>query len=67
VLGYIARGEIKRGAGLVGGQGLATTGLVLGYVSLVVAIGGALLGILLSFLGVVLPFGLLGCSLCAGL
>jgi hypothetical protein len=42
ILGHLARGDIKRSQGRVGGQGLATAGLVIGYLGLVftVAIGG---------------------------
>lgn len=49
VTGHMARGEIKRGNGLVDGDGLAVSGLVLGYAMVAVAI--------LSIIGVVLLFG----------
>jgi hypothetical protein len=44
VLGHLARGEIKRSGGRVGGKGLATAGLVIGYIglALTLVIGGAL-------------------------
>jgi hypothetical protein len=55
VLGYIAKGQIARSAGQRTGNELATAGRVLGYVSLGVAVVGALIA---------LPFGL-ACGLCA--
>jgi hypothetical protein len=38
VFGYQARGEIDRSNGAVGGRGLATAGIVIGWVGIVVAI-----------------------------
>jgi hypothetical protein len=66
-LGYAARAEIRRSDGRLVGSSLATTGLVLGYSSIVVAVVGTALGIGLSIVGVALPLGAAGCSLCAGL
>jgi hypothetical protein len=34
IFGHVAHGQIKRGQGSVTGGGLATTGLVLGYIAL---------------------------------
>jgi hypothetical protein len=44
VLGHLARGEIRRSGGRVGGTGIASAGLVLGYIglALTLVIGGAL-------------------------
>jgi hypothetical protein len=67
VLGYAARREIRRSDGRLLGSRLAAMGLALGYSSIVVAVMGAALGIGLSIVGVVLPLGVAGCSLCAGL
>lgn len=66
ILGYVARGEIRRSNGRLVGHSLATAGLVLGYSSLVVTVVGTALGIGLSFVGVALPLGTAGCGLCAG-
>jgi hypothetical protein len=43
ILGHLARGDIKRSQGRVGGRGLATAGLVIGYLGLAftLVIGGA--------------------------
>jgi hypothetical protein len=38
VLGHLARGEIRRSGGRIGGTGLATAGLVLGYLGLAVTV-----------------------------
>jgi hypothetical protein len=38
ICGHLARREIRAGMGRVGGDGMATAGLVLGYVHLLVAI-----------------------------
>jgi acyl carrier protein len=51
VLGHMARGEIRRSDGRVEGKGLATAGLVLGYVGLVVFLLVMLL--VISLVGVV--------------
>jgi hypothetical protein len=67
VLGYVARGQIKRRGGAVVGSRLAAAGLVLGYTHLGLAIAGTLAGALLAFLGVALPLGMVGCGLCTGL
>jgi hypothetical protein len=51
ISGYIAKNEIKNSAGRVGGNGLATTGLVLGWLNIVFACLGVCLVVLL-FTGV---------------
>jgi len=66
VLGHVAKVQIRDSRGAVGGDGLATAGLVLGYSSLGIAVAGVVVAIVLSILGIVLPFGLFGCALCAG-
>jgi dihydroorotate dehydrogenase len=56
ITGHIAKGEIKRSNGLVTGGGLATAGLILGY--LMIALGLCFLCIFgLTFAGLItLPF-----------
>ena len=49
VTGHIARREIRRSGGRLGGDGLATTGLALGYAGLAVLIALVLLAGLLFF------------------
>ncbi|QOW20400.1 DUF4190 domain-containing protein [Lysobacter ciconiae] len=49
VTGHMARSEIKRGNGTVEGDGLAVSGLVLGYAMVALAI--------ISIIGVLLLFG----------
>jgi hypothetical protein len=52
ILGHMAKGEIARSGGTIGGSGAATAGLVLGYIGLV----GGLLGI--CIFGALFAFGL---------
>ncbi len=54
ILGHMAMGEIKRSGGLMGGKGMATVGLILGYAAIV-----------LSLIGVILAISIFGCGLCA--
>ncbi|MFB0538155.1 MAG: DUF4190 domain-containing protein [Anaerolineae bacterium] len=58
ILGYMAKSEINSSAGQLEGSGLATTGVVLGYIGL----GLALLAIVAVLLG---WLGICGCSLCS--
>jgi membrane protein YqaA with SNARE-associated domain len=58
ILGYMAKSEINSKAGQLGGNDLATAGLVLGYIGL----GLTLLGIVAVILG---WLGICGCSLCS--
>jgi hypothetical protein len=58
ILGYMAKSEINSSAGQLEGSGLATAGLVLGYMGL----GLALLGIVAFILG---WLGICGCGLCS--
>jgi len=58
ILGYMAKSEIDNSAGQLEGSGLATAGLVLGYIGL----GLALLGVLAVILG---WLGFCGCGLCS--
>jgi hypothetical protein len=68
VLGHMAKNEIKASGGTLGGDGLATIGLILGYGSIALALLGAIIGTILAlFFGLALPFGLLGCGLCSSL
>lgn len=61
ITGHMAKNEIRRSGGLINGDGMATAGLVLGYVSLALAVLGMCLGAL-AIAGVIsIPLcGLLG-------
>ncbi len=38
ITGHMAKGEIKRGAGMLTGDGLATAGLILGYANIALGV-----------------------------
>lgn len=52
ICGHIAKSEIKKSAGTVGGNGLATAGLVLGYLSIALGVCLICVFILLPLVGV---------------
>lgn len=52
ITGYMARKEIRESAGALGGDGLATAGLVLGWIG----VGLAVIGICVTGVLVVIPF-----------
>jgi TctA family transporter len=58
IAGHIAKSEIKKSGGMVTGNGMATTGLILGY--LMIALGFCLTCIgILAFTGAItLPFAI---------
>jgi len=58
ITGHMAKSEINRYGGTVTGGGMATIGLILGYVALALGVCSCLAAILLSIFGVALPFGL---------
>jgi Domain of unknown function (DUF4190) len=47
ICGHIAKSEIKKSAGTVGGNGMATAGLIMGYLS--IALGICLICVLIIF------------------
>jgi hypothetical protein len=56
ITGHMAKKEIRASGGMLSGDGLATAGLILGYVNLAVSVIGICLA-LLAFAGVfTLPF-----------
>jgi len=59
VTGHMAKSEIRRSGGQLTGDGLATAGLILGYLAIVLAVIGLCLVIVLPLLG----FG--GLAICA--
>lgn len=56
ITGHMAKNEIRRSGGMLAGDGLATAGLVLGYVHLALALAGICL-VILAIAGIVtIPF-----------
>jgi hypothetical protein len=56
ITGHMAKNEIKKSAGMVAGNGMATAGLILGYVALALGLCAACV-FALSFAGLItLPF-----------
>jgi hypothetical protein len=56
ITGHMAKSEIKKSAGMVTGNGMATAGLILGYIMLAVGLCAACFAIL-AFAGLItLPF-----------
>ncbi len=66
ILGHVAKNEIRASSGSLGGDGMATAGLVLGYAGIGLAALGVILTIALAVLGIALPVGLFACGLCGG-
>ena len=61
ITGHMARGEIRRSAGAIDGNGYAIAGLVLGWGSVIVSIVGVLL-VVMFFGGIAALLGWLGIS-----
>lgn len=62
ILGYAAKNEIARSNGMVGGEGLAKGGIILGWIGVGLAIIGICL-VVLVFAGLLtLPFGATFCD-----
>ncbi len=61
ITGHMARGEIRRSAGAINGDGFAIAGLVLGWGSVIVSIVGVLL-VVMFFGGIAALLGWLGIS-----
>jgi hypothetical protein len=60
ISGYIAKNEITNSGGRIGGNGMATTGLVLGWLNIALTCIGACLAILIFTGTLTLPFFLQG-------
>ena len=52
ITGHMAKNEIKKSAGMVTGNGLATAGLILGYVSIALGVCLICVVIILPLLGI---------------
>jgi hypothetical protein len=56
ITGHMAKNEIKKGGGMITGNGMATAGLILGYIALALGLCAACVFVL-SFAGLItLPF-----------
>ena len=60
ITGHIAQNEIKKGGGMVTGKGMATAGLVLGYLAIVGGLCIACAAIILPLLGIGLTIPFIG-------
>jgi hypothetical protein len=60
VLGYIARNQIRESGGLIGGEGLATGGIIVGWIGVALVLIGICLFVLFwaGLISLSLPFGL---------
>lgn len=56
ISGHVAKGEIRRGMGLVTGEGMATWGLILGYLNIALSLCLTCVGILVTLGVITLPF-----------
>jgi Domain of unknown function (DUF4190) len=60
ICGHMAKSEIKKSAGMVGGNGMATAGLILGYLSIALGVCLLCVFVLLPLLGIGLSIPFLG-------
>jgi hypothetical protein len=56
ITGHMAKNEIKKSAGTVGGNGMATAGLVLGYIQLGLGLCVCIVVAVMMALGMTIPF-----------
>ncbi len=52
ITGHIAKGEIKRGGGMITGNGMATAGLILGYAAIAIGLCLTCVFVILPLLGI---------------
>jgi len=62
ITGHMAKKEIRQSGGMLGGEGLATAGLILGYASLALGLVGGCIAILVFVFGLTIPFCTLGAN-----
>jgi hypothetical protein len=62
ILGHMAKADIRQSEGRLGGDSLATLGLLLGYANLAIAALGIILLVFLVVLGITIPLGIGICS-----
>jgi hypothetical protein len=56
ITGHMAKNEIKKSNGMIGGNGMATAGLVLGYVQLGLGLCICLAVVVMLAFGITIPF-----------
>ncbi len=56
ITGHIAKKEIKNSNGMVTGSGMATAGLILGYVQIGLATCGCIVVLIMLAMGMTIPF-----------
>jgi len=56
ITGHMAKNEIKKSNGMIGGNGLATAGLVLGYIQIGLGVCVCLAVVVMLALGMTIPF-----------
>jgi hypothetical protein len=66
ILGHIAKADIRESGGRLGGDSLATLGLLLGYANLAIAALGIILLVFLIVLGITIPLGIGICGILGG-
>ena len=62
ILGYMARNQIRDSGGTMTGEGLATAGIILGWVGVALAVIGICLVVLMAAGLIGVPFGITICS-----
>lgn len=56
ITGHMAKKEIKESMGALGGDGMATAGLILGYANIAIALCGCLIFAGMLAMGLTIPF-----------
>ena len=56
ITGHMAKNEIKKSNGMIGGNGMATAGLVLGYIQLGLGLCLCLVVVVMLVFGMTIPF-----------
>ena len=56
ITGHMAKNEIKSSMGALGGDGMATAGLVLGYANIAIAVCACLAFAAMMAMGIAIPF-----------
>ena len=64
ILGHMAKVDIRQSNGRLGGDSLATLGLLLGYANLALAAFGIILLVFLTAVGIAIPIGIGICGMC---
>ena len=67
ILGYVAKKQIAESQGTQGGGGMATAGIIIGWIGIGLGLLLACLVAASMIFGFALPLGLGGCGLCAAM